>query len=112
MINDALLSKFDRLRDLPVSEELLGAYVEGNLTAIENLQIEQTFITNPDFLKFKNNFTFEGISFEIPDEQLKEISLPSLPILENWRNEVCLLKNELNQDNLTEIYGCNKKIKR
>lgn len=31
MISDELLSKFDSIEDLPVSEEMLGAYMEGNL---------------------------------------------------------------------------------
>lgn len=31
MIDDELLAKFDRIQDLPVSEEMLGAYFEGNL---------------------------------------------------------------------------------
>ena len=31
MINEELLSKLDRIEDLPVSEEMLGAYMEGNL---------------------------------------------------------------------------------
>ncbi len=35
MISDELLNKFDRIQDLPVSEEMLGAYMEGNLSPIE-----------------------------------------------------------------------------
>lgn len=31
MIDDELLSKFDRIQDLPISEELLGAYLENSL---------------------------------------------------------------------------------
>lgn len=32
MISDELLNKFARIEDLPVSEEMLGAYLEGNLS--------------------------------------------------------------------------------
>lgn len=32
MIDDALLAKFDRIQDLPVSEEMLGAYLENSLS--------------------------------------------------------------------------------
>lgn len=39
MINDDLLAKFDRIQDLPVSEEMLGAYVEGNVSDGEALGI-------------------------------------------------------------------------
>lgn len=35
MIGDELLSKFGRIEDLPVSEEMLGAYLEGNLSEDE-----------------------------------------------------------------------------
>lgn len=35
MISDELLNKFDRIEDLPVSEEMLGAYLEGNLSEDE-----------------------------------------------------------------------------
>lgn len=31
MISDELLSKFDSIEDLPISEEMLGAYMEGSL---------------------------------------------------------------------------------
>lgn len=39
MINDELLSKFERIKDLPVSEEMLGAYAEGNVTDSEQMLI-------------------------------------------------------------------------
>lgn len=35
MIDEELMSKFDRIQDLPVSEEMLGAYLEGNLDFYE-----------------------------------------------------------------------------
>lgn len=38
MIDDELLNKFDRIQDLPVSEEMLGAYLENSLT--DNVAIE------------------------------------------------------------------------
>ena len=39
MINKELLAKFDRIQDLPVSEEMLGAYMEGNLDSTESSEI-------------------------------------------------------------------------
>ncbi len=39
MISDELLNKFDRIEDLPVSEEMLGAYLEGNLNEDEISEI-------------------------------------------------------------------------
>lgn len=35
MIDEELMSKFDRIQDLPVSEEMLGAYLEGTLDFYE-----------------------------------------------------------------------------
>ena len=42
MINDELLNKFARIQYLPVTEEMLGAYLEDNLSSIEILNIEQS----------------------------------------------------------------------
>lgn len=39
MINEDLFAKFDSIEDLPISEEMLGAYMEGNLTESEALEI-------------------------------------------------------------------------
>lgn len=39
MIDDELLAKFDRIQELPVSEEMLGAYAEGNVTDSEQMLI-------------------------------------------------------------------------
>lgn len=42
MIDDELLNKFDRIQDLPVSEEMLGAYYEGKTTPSESLSIHSS----------------------------------------------------------------------
>lgn len=39
MIDEKLLNKFARVKDLPVSEELLGAYLEDNLDNFDSSQI-------------------------------------------------------------------------
>ncbi len=41
MIDDALFAKFDRIQDLPVSEEMLGAYLEGNLDDAESIVVNR-----------------------------------------------------------------------
>ena len=46
MINDELLAKFDRIQDLPVSEEMLGAYIEGNLDNTESSEIATAIASN------------------------------------------------------------------
>ncbi|MFG6426114.1 MAG: hypothetical protein K1W14_06920 [Muribaculaceae bacterium] len=82
MINDDLLSKFDRIQDLPVSEEMLGAYMEGTLSYNECDQIEDIFATNTDFASFFNDVSDYNEASEyliISDPDLFEISgFPSL----------------------------------
>lgn len=48
MIDEELLSKFDRIQDLPVSEEMLGAYLEGNLSDAEIDDMEMMLQYHPD----------------------------------------------------------------
>lgn len=43
-----MTDKFDRIGDLPISEELLGAYLEGNTTSDENEAIEFLLEKNTD----------------------------------------------------------------
>ncbi|WP_347283281.1 hypothetical protein [Bacteroides caecimuris] len=47
MIDEELMSKFDRIQDLPVSEELLGAYLEGNLSSVEETEVSTLIYDNP-----------------------------------------------------------------
>ncbi len=113
MISDELLNKFDRIEDLPVSEEILGAYLEDNLSAVENLQIEQQFIVNPEFLTFKYNIVSENTVLDsISEEEFENVSLPDLPALKGWYKEADLSANELNKENSIELHGRNKKTKR
>lgn len=48
MIDEELMSKFDRIQDLPVSEEMLGAYIEGNLSDSESIEVSSVIDVNPD----------------------------------------------------------------
>lgn len=47
MISDGLLNRFDRIEDLPVSEEMLGAYLDGCLHGSEFREI-QNYIQDDD----------------------------------------------------------------
>lgn len=47
MIDNELLAKFDRIQDLPVSEEMLGAYIEGNLSATDEESLNTLVDENP-----------------------------------------------------------------
>lgn len=46
MINDELLNKFARIKDLPVSEEMLGAYIEDKLPATDIHKIDELIANN------------------------------------------------------------------
>lgn len=47
MIDEELLNKFDRIQDLPISEEMLGAYMEGNLNDAEKGTVSELIYDNP-----------------------------------------------------------------
>ncbi|MDE5905652.1 hypothetical protein, partial [Duncaniella sp.] len=46
MIDEELLSKFNRIEDLPVSEEMLGAYMEGNLHGSEFREVNNFILSD------------------------------------------------------------------
>lgn len=52
-IDNNLAQKFDRLTDLPISEETLGAYLEGNLDPTEAAEVEALMQSDPmlDFME-------------------------------------------------------------
>lgn len=70
MIDEELLSKFDRIQDLPVSEELLGAYYEGKTTPSESLSIQSSISYDYSLQNIlsnlsqdqdnSNNYSFDG----------------------------------------------------
>lgn len=79
MISDELLNKFDSIEDLPVSEEMLGAYMEGNLSDTEISEIlptisQSTIISNlitsveENELNENNLENFIDDEIDFPDE--------------------------------------------
>lgn len=91
MINDELLSKFDRIKDLPVSEELLGAYMEGNLSSEENLSIETVLEIDENLSKLTNDIyqekkcnsnDFSVNFFSCEQIEIDDLSLPNNIILD------------------------------
>lgn len=96
MINDELLAKFDCIQDLPVSEEILGAYVEGRLNGSEMREM-QTLVRQEDGLSDLVNViendhypddlpSFVGDDFSVGESMfhtmgcldLKSLALPSV----------------------------------
>lgn len=80
MIDDELLAKFDRIQDLPVSEEMLGAYLEDNLSPSDLYEVESAIYEN-DYLKELATVNLEynadlGMSI---DPAIEDIELPIIP---------------------------------
>lgn len=90
MIDDELLAKFDRIQDLPFTEEMLGAYIEGNLDSYEASQIESVFYDDSSLSEFVDSISHDSDSIlDNLDQQifdstyphiLSDIQLPSLDI--------------------------------
>lgn len=57
MINEELLNKFDLIQDLPISEEMLGAYIEGHLSGTESSDIELMLQNQPLLSNVYNDLT-------------------------------------------------------
>lgn len=54
MIDDDLLNTFDSIEDLPISEEMLGAYLEGNLRGAEMREVQNLINADNFVAEFSN----------------------------------------------------------
>ncbi len=89
MIDEELMGKFDRIQDLPVSEEMLGAYFEGNLSDSESIEVSSIIDTNPNlsYISFEvgaSNPDFEA-AFQPLDDGFVflDFGLPEIDEFEN-----------------------------
>lgn len=99
MISDELLNKFDSIEDLPISEEMLGAFEEGHLGPYERLCIEAKIDDNP-FIEQLVNSAREGefilddfsdldnVALEDDLLNLNDFSLPELPEVNNVFHDI------------------------
>lgn len=84
MINDDLLNKFNSIPDLPVSEEILGVYIEGRLNPLENMQVssilemesELSALDDSELDNSYDDFIFNEP--ETPSVDLDTIELPDI----------------------------------
>lgn len=62
------------------SEELLGAYIEDNLTVVDNLKIKQFISEHPDFEELIDDITSTEIDWSdtIDNDVLETIQLPDI----------------------------------
>lgn len=79
---DEIISRFDQIQDLPVSEEMLGAYMENNLDFIDTSLVESAIYSNEslnDLLEvitlsqneisdFEDLIPYSDINAELPEE--------------------------------------------
>lgn len=86
MIDKELMSKFDRIQDLPVSEEMLGAYLEGNLSDSESIEVSSIIDTNPDLSYFSFEVGASTTDFGTAFQPLDEEFISGLPKIEEFEN--------------------------
>lgn len=73
MIDDELMKKIDSIEDLPISEEMLGAYLEGNLHGSEFREISNLIHENSNLSDLAGNiendiYTINDMNFSIGAE--------------------------------------------
>ncbi len=84
MISDELLTKFESIQDLPISEEFLAAYDEGKLDPYERLCIETKIENNPliDAIigDYQNDYlVYNDTQDDVIPFSLDDINLPEIP---------------------------------
>lgn len=75
-----IINRFDEIQDLPVSEEMLGAYMEGNLSEDEKANLSNMIHENPDMeeIIFMSDFIDEDIENYKQDRFLYEADMTAL----------------------------------
>lgn len=94
MIDDELLNKFDRIQDLPVSEEMLGAYMEGNLNDVESILVSNMLDSNPELSRlsyeiesYSNDTLADSVIIDQAELFTSELVLPTI---ETFQGEIIL----------------------
>lgn len=89
MIDDELLAKFDRIQDLPVSEEMLGAYFEENLNSNDSAIVSDAIDKDLFLMNLSHDvFTHSTMPEKIFDETLIEFDIPQVIKCEDQSLEV------------------------
>lgn len=103
------------IKSLPISEETLGAYLEGKLSELDRINVENFLNNNPELREFVDEIQFDDVNYDesiydyFPDFD-SEFSLPDLtdyseddsievtPINDDIDNDADIISNELNDD--------------
>ena len=92
------INKFDDLLDLPISEEMLGAYLEGNLHGSEFREVNNFILSNTDIVSLIDTVeadldfirdldlsdqqgTIDAIDTDVSEDLFSKITLPEISIL-------------------------------
>lgn len=59
MIDKNLLNKFNAIQELPLSEEMLGAYLEGNLNFYDTINVESVMWGNDNLFAFMDKSSMD-----------------------------------------------------
>lgn len=92
--------KLDKLMELPVSEEMLGAYIEGNLSDVEADSVRQLMSHNEELL---NVSPFDDLNSNIDDgdSELASLQLPLISLGDSFYNDAISINTEdLENDNI------------
>lgn len=99
MNTDDLLHKFSDIEDLPVSEELLGAYLEGGLSGAEIREVCNIIDTEPSFAGLYRGLSetddilpdrdFPGVFHEMEYMDMGAMALPEIPECPLGDMDVC-----------------------
>ena len=92
--------KLDKLMELPVSEEILGAYIEGNLSDVEADSVRQLMSHNEELL---NVSPFDDLNSNIDDgdSELASLQLPLISLGDSFYNDAISINTEdLENDNI------------
>lgn len=78
MISDELLNKFDHIEDLPVSEEMLGAYLEGTLDPFESANVESEISSDNHLSSFVESIAHDDVTSVLDnlEHQILDSSYP------------------------------------
>jgi hypothetical protein len=106
MISDELLNKFNRIEDLPISEEMLGAYVEGNLDFYEEINISSE-IQNSEYLSDMMQDINSIYNFDpFHTAPISDIEIPTDSLLMASNHDFAELSWDDNHEEIQSFLNC------
>lgn len=119
MMDDELMNRFDRIEDLPISEEMLGAYLEGRLSSAERelvqseINLDLTLMNLSHSVKDyvdQNIFCDSSLidSIELPiliDEHpiMENSYLEDVPLMDSTDTDFSFELPDIEEDNFTNL---------